>query len=82
MDKENSDAIVNISTREIYQHPDNPRKDLGELSELADSIKKNGIMQNLTVIPGHWLTDEEWLTACERYKKDPSEELRLQRQRK
>lgn len=77
MDKENSDAIVNISTQEIYQHPDNPRKDLGELSELADSIKKNGIMQNLTVIPGHWLTDEEWLTACERYKKDPSEELRL-----
>ncbi|MEZ3486367.1 MAG: ParB/RepB/Spo0J family partition protein [Lachnospiraceae bacterium] len=77
MDKENSDAIVNISTREIYQHPGNPRKDLGELSELADSIKKNGIMQNLTVIPGHWLTDEEWLTACERYKKDPSEDLRL-----
>lgn len=53
-------VIVSISTQDIYQHPDNPRKDLGDLSELADSIAKKGIMQNLTVIPGHWDEDRNW----------------------
>ena len=31
--------------------PDNPRKDVGDVTELAESIKVNGIFQNLTVIP-------------------------------
>ena len=35
----------------LHPHPDNPRKELGDLSELADSIKANGIYQNLTVVP-------------------------------
>ena len=35
----------------LHPHPDNPRKELGDLTELADSIKANGIYQNLTVIP-------------------------------
>jgi len=35
----------------LTPHPDNPRKELGDLSELAASIKKNGIFQNLTVVP-------------------------------
>lgn len=35
----------------LHPHPDNPRKDLGDLTELADSIRANGIFQNLTVIP-------------------------------
>lgn len=43
--------IKNIKTSEIESHPSNPRKDLGDLTELTESIKKNGIMQNLTVIP-------------------------------
>lgn len=56
---ENS-GIVFIEAEQIYQHPDNPRKDLGDLSELSESIKKKGIMQNLTVIPGHWDDKKEW----------------------
>lgn len=48
---ERSTVIVNIPIADIIPHPDNPRKDLGDISELAESIKKNGIMQNLTVIP-------------------------------
>lgn len=56
---ENS-SIVNINADFIYQHPDNPRKDLGDLSELTESIRKKGIMQNLTVIPGHWDEKREW----------------------
>lgn len=51
--------IQNIEVNKIYSNPDNPRKDLGDLTELSDSIKKNGVMQNLTVIPGHHLTKEE-----------------------
>lgn len=43
--------IVNINIKKISPHKDNPRKDLGDLSELAESIKANGILQNLTVVP-------------------------------
>jgi len=43
--------IQNISIEKLHSHPDNPRKDLGDLSELAESIKANGIFQNLTVVP-------------------------------
>ena len=46
-----SNEVVWIEIRELYPHPDNPRKDLGDLTELADSIKANGILQNLTVVP-------------------------------
>lgn len=53
-----SNSIVYIKTDNLYPHPQNPRKNLGELEELADSIRKNGIMQNLTVIPLSALTEE------------------------
>lgn len=43
--------ITYIKTERIFPHPDNPRKNLGDLTELSDSIKENGIFQNLTVIP-------------------------------
>lgn len=42
---------VMIAVNKIKPHPDNPRKDLGDLEELVESIRKNGIMQNLTIIP-------------------------------
>lgn len=42
----------------LLPHPDNPRKDVGDISELTESIKKNGIMQNLTVIPTHGVPSE------------------------
>lgn len=44
-------VITYIEAGHIRPHPENPRKDLGDLSELVESIKKNGILQNLTVIP-------------------------------
>ena len=40
-----------IDINKIESHPDNPRKDLGDLTELAESIKINGILQNLTIVP-------------------------------
>lgn len=56
-DEKTITGIVNISVRDLYPHPKNPRKDLGDLTELTESIKKNGIMQNLTVIPGRYDED-------------------------
>ncbi|WP_353096345.1 ParB N-terminal domain-containing protein [Tissierella praeacuta] len=40
-----------IEIEKIYSHPDNPRKELGDLTELAESIETSGILQNLTIIP-------------------------------
>lgn len=45
-----SSKIVMIRTSQLRHHPENPRKDLGDLTELVESMKKNGVMQNLTVI--------------------------------
>ncbi len=45
---------VMLSVDVLHRHPQNPRKGIGNVEELADSIKKNGVMQNLTVIPGYW----------------------------
>lgn len=35
---------------QLEPHPGNPRKSLGDLTELTESIKANGVMQNLTVV--------------------------------
>lgn len=40
-----------VDINKIHHHPDNPRKDLGDLTELAESIKQSGILQNLTLVP-------------------------------
>ena len=46
----------------IDPHPHNPRRDLGNLTELAASIREQGIQQNLLLVPsvaGRFLTAEE-----------------------
>ena len=53
--------IIMIPVDQLLHHPENPRKDLGDLTELAESIRKNGIMQNLTVVRGHMIEKEEWI---------------------
>lgn len=52
--------IIEIPLAELFPHPDNPRKDLGDLTELAASIKESGLLQNLTVIDGRYLDEQEW----------------------
>ena len=42
--------LQNIKINKIRGHANNPRKDLGDLTELTESIKQNGILQNLTVV--------------------------------
>jgi len=44
-------SISFISVDSIVNHVNNPRKMLGDLTELRDSIQKNGILQPLTVVP-------------------------------
>jgi ParB family chromosome partitioning protein len=44
-------SIRYIEITKLHPHPDNPRKDLGDLTELAESIKAKGVLQNLTVVP-------------------------------
>lgn len=44
-------SIFDLDIDTLRPHPDNPRKDLGDLTELTASIKANGIFQNLTVVP-------------------------------
>lgn len=53
--------IVNMAIEHIHPHPMNPRQHLGDLTELTESIKKRGILQNLTIVPqegkpGEYLT--------------------------
>lgn len=44
----------------LRPHPDNPRKDLGDLTELAASIKAKGVLQNLTVVPQFNEAENRW----------------------
>lgn len=47
-------AVAYLPISKLHHHPKNPRKDIGDITELIESIKKNGIMQNLTVIEGFY----------------------------
>ena len=42
---------VKIAVNKLREHPDNPRKEIRDIEEMVESVAKNGIMQNLTVIP-------------------------------
>lgn len=71
-----NEELTMLPVSAIYPHPDNPRKDVGDVTELADSIKKRGILQNLTVMPGHWITLEEMAAVVKAYTEDPTDELK------
>ena len=49
--------ITYIPIRQLHPHPDNPRKELGDLSELAASIEENGVYQNLA-----WRLNAPWVS--------------------
>lgn len=48
---ERKSKLQMIAVDKLHPHPDNPRKVIGDVTELAESIKANGILQNLTVVP-------------------------------
>ena len=46
-----SDQIKLINTSLIDPHPDNPRKNIGDVTDLAASIRANGLLTPLSVVP-------------------------------
>lgn len=46
-----ADGVVMLETALIDPNPANPRRDVGDVGELADSIRAQGIRQNLLVVP-------------------------------
>lgn len=46
-----SNEIKLINTSLIDPHPDNPRKQIGDVTDLAASIKANGLLSPLSVVP-------------------------------
>ena len=46
-----SNEIKLINTSLIDPHPDNPRKNIGDVTDLADSIRANGLLSPLSVVP-------------------------------
>lgn len=46
-----SNQIKLINTSLIDPHPDNPRKQIGDVTDLANSIKVNGLLSPLSVVP-------------------------------
>lgn len=46
-----SNQIKLINTSLIAPHPDNPRKNIGDVTDLAASIKANGLLSPLSVVP-------------------------------
>ena len=43
--------ITMIPLKLLEHHPENPRTNLGDLTELTESVRTRGVMQNLTVVP-------------------------------
>lgn len=50
---ERKSKLQMIAVDKLQPHPQNPRKVIGDVTELAESIKANGILQNLTVVPNN-----------------------------
>lgn len=59
-EEEIAETLVEISIDKLFPHPDNPRRDLGDLTELTESIRERGILQNLTVVRHPFAEKEEY----------------------
>ena len=51
VEADDSPRLVMLPIDHLHPHLRNPRKNLGDLTELADSIRAKGVLQNLTVVP-------------------------------
>lgn len=45
--------IIDINVTNLIPNPNNPRRDVGDVTELADSIREQGLHQALVVTPDH-----------------------------
>jgi len=60
--------LQNIDVKKLVPHPNNPRKNLGELTELAESIRVNGVLQNLTIVPADISEYKKMVSSKRAYK--------------
>lgn len=44
-------SVEQLPVDQIEPHPHNPRKDVGDLTELVDSVSAHGVLQPITVVP-------------------------------
>lgn len=44
-------SIKQIPLENLYHNPNNPRQEIGDVTELAESIRVMGILQNMSVVP-------------------------------
>lgn len=58
--------IAMISIDKLRHHPQNPWKSIGDVTELAESIKAKGILQNLTVVQCPSVLGEYWVVIGNR----------------
>lgn len=58
--------ITMIPIDKLRHHPQNPRKRIGDVTELAESIKAKGILQNLTVVQCPSALGEYWVVIGNR----------------
>lgn len=54
-------VVVHVLVDLLDDHPLNPRRDVGDLAELADSIRVHGIRQNLLITPSPDAPGRYWL---------------------
>lgn len=50
--------LPELSLAKIAQHPDNPRHDVGDVTDLAASIKDHGVLEPLVVVPLGSVSDD------------------------
>ena len=56
--------IQEVEISKLHPHEDNPRKEIGNITELTESVKKNGILQNLVIVPATgYRHGEFWILA-------------------
>lgn len=62
----NTKTITMIKSEQLEHHPDNPRKNIGDIEELTASIAVDGILQNLTVVPKQGEADRYYVVIGNR----------------
>lgn len=58
--------LTMIPIEKLRHHPQNPRKRIGDVTELAESIKAKGILQNLTVVQCPTVIGDYWVVIGNR----------------
>ena len=62
LSEDDSRRVVMIPVEDLHPHPDNPRRGVGDITDLTEDVRQRGVDSPLTVIPGDRL-DPRLLTV-------------------